>query len=310
MKKWKVALASTMAVALIAAFGLFGCSGGTEEAEQSAEETTEATEPAAEETEGEAEEAVEAEPVQLQIFAANSLEKCLPEVQALYTEQNPNVTFADTQFKSSGDLVSQLSGGATADLFISASSGKMDTAVEDGTVDEATRVDMFLNDLVVCAAADSDITIAGLEDLGTDAIATFAIGEPNAVPAGKYAVQSLETAGLCTINTDADGVMTIDWDASVADKVNAGADKVGTVASYVSEGQVELGFVYTSDIYRYDGIQAIYTVPADAHSAIVYPGAVCTTSTNAEVAQDFLNFCLTDPAAQAIFAEYGFELAA
>lgn len=36
--------------------------------------------------------------VELQVFAANSLEKALPEVQELYTEQT-GTTFADTQFK-------------------------------------------------------------------------------------------------------------------------------------------------------------------------------------------------------------------
>ena len=45
--------------------------------------------------------------VELQVFAANSLEKALPEVQELYTEQT-GTTFADTQFKASGDLVEQM----------------------------------------------------------------------------------------------------------------------------------------------------------------------------------------------------------
>ena len=36
------------------------------------------------------------EEVTLEIYAANSLEKALNEVQELYTSENPNVTFADT----------------------------------------------------------------------------------------------------------------------------------------------------------------------------------------------------------------------
>ena len=65
--------------------------------------------------------------VELQIFAANSLEKALPEVQALYIEQT-GVTFADTQFKASGDLIEQMRAGAPADVLITASTGTMDTA--------------------------------------------------------------------------------------------------------------------------------------------------------------------------------------
>ena len=162
----------------------------------------------------------------------------------------------------------------------------------------------------VCASQNSGITISSVEDLGTSSdVNSIAIGEPNTVPAGKYAVQSLETAGLCTTTTDADGKISVTYNDSVANKMNDGADKVGTVASYVKQGQCDVGFVYSSDIYRYDGIQAILTVPANYHKAIKYPGAVCTSSKNAETAKDFLNFCTTDPEAQQIFAKYGFELA-
>lgn len=65
--------------------------------------------------------------VELQVFAANSLEKALPEVQELYTEQT-GTTFADTQFKASGDLVEQMRAGAAVDVLITASKGTMDDA--------------------------------------------------------------------------------------------------------------------------------------------------------------------------------------
>jgi molybdate transport system substrate-binding protein len=80
------------------------------------------------------------------------------------------------------------------------------------------------------------------------------------------------------------------------------------VAEHVQSGDCQIGFVYSSDIYRYSGIQVAYTVPASAHKAITYPGAVCTTSTQSAAAQAFLNFCLTDPDAQKIWSEYGFQV--
>ncbi|MFQ7392016.1 MAG: substrate-binding domain-containing protein [Collinsella aerofaciens] len=58
--------------------------------------------------------------VELQVFAANSLEKALPEVQELYTDQT-GTTFADTQFKASGDLVEQMRASAAVDVLITAS---------------------------------------------------------------------------------------------------------------------------------------------------------------------------------------------
>ena len=133
------------------------------------------------------------------------------------------------------------------------------------------------------------------------------MGDPATVPAGKYAAQSLESAGFCTLGDDD----VIAWTNEVVGaKANAGADKVGTVASYVAEGQCDVGFVYSSDIFRYDGIAAIYTVPADMHKAIKYPGAPVVSAANPDAAAAFITFCMTDPDAQKVFSNYGFELAA
>ena len=147
-KPMRIVAASVCALALAGSFAMFGCSSSTETAE----------EPKAQEQAAEP-----AEQVELQIFAANSLEKALNEVQALYTEQT-GVTFADTQYEASGTLNEMLGGGATADIEITASKGTMDTAVKEGYVDEGTRFDMFTNDLVIVAGTDSDIEEMTLEE--------------------------------------------------------------------------------------------------------------------------------------------------
>ena len=293
-KTYKRFLVPALCMAIVAAFALAGCGGSSSTSSSAAESS-----------------AASADAVELNIFAANSLQKALPEVQALYTQQNPNVTFGDTQFEASGTLVQKLKDGASADIFIAASKKTMDNAVENGNIDEATRTDMFTNDLVICVQEGNDkVAVTDIKELATnDDIKTIAIGEPNAVPAGKYALQALESAGLVTYDEAEDGtVENIKWDASIEGKINAGADKVGTVASYVSEGTCSVGLVYNSDIFRYDGIEVAYTTPADSHKTILYPGGVTTDSANAEVAKDFLTFCLENADAQKIFSEYGFEL--
>lgn len=240
--------------------------------------------------------------VELQVFAANSLEKAMPEVEKLYTEQT-GVTFADTQYKGSGDLVEQMRGGAPVDVLITASSSTMDDAEEADLVDASTRTDMFTNDLVIVRAEGSDVQISSLEDVaGVDG--NIAIGEPGAVPAGKYANQSLASVGLYSNPEGTDGT----YADSIASKISQ-ADKVGTAAQYVATGDCAIGFVYSSDVYRYDGIEVAYTCPEDSHKPIVYPGAVSESSKNADAAADFLDFCMTDEGALAIWAQYGFELA-
>ncbi len=134
--------------------------------------------------------------VELQVFAANSLEKALPEVQELYTDQT-GTTFADTQFKASGDLVEQMRAGATVDVLITASKGTMDDAEAAELVDADTREDMFVNDLAIIRAEGSDTKIEAIANVA-NLDGKIAIGDAKTVPAGKYANQALASVGLYT----------------------------------------------------------------------------------------------------------------
>ena len=125
------------------------------------------------------------------------------------------------------------------------------------------------------------------------------------VPAGKYANQALASVGLYTGTEGDDG----EYAPEIADKV-ALADKVGTAAAYVSTGDCVAGFVYSSDIFRYDGIEEAFVCPEDSHKPIVYPGAVADGSEHAGEAKAFIDFCLPNKKAQKIWAKYGFELSA
>ena len=240
--------------------------------------------------------------VTLQVFAANSLQKAMPEVQGLYTEQT-GVQFADTQFLASGDLVKKMAAGAESDAFIAASESSMDDAVSQDLVDDSTRVDMFTNDLVVVKKKGSDLGISSLEDLA-DVDGKVSIGDAATVPAGKYANQALHSVDLYTGTAGDDG-RYVD---SFAPKVDTVA-KVGDAAAHVASGDAAAGMVYSSDVYRFDGVEVAFTTPAESHKPIVYPGAVSRASKNAEQAADFLDFCLNNREAQKIWAKYGFELA-
>lgn len=292
----RIVTASVCALALVGSFAMFGCS--------SSSQTTE--EPSAQEQASEPTEQVE-----LQIFAANSLSEAMEEVQDLYTKENPNITFADTQYEASGTLNEMLGAGSYADILITASKGTMDTAVKEGYVDEGTRFDMFTNDLVIVAGENSDIDELTLDDLATGQY-TIAVGDDN-VPAGNYAKQSLSTVG-CWI--DSDGTSGSDSDGKggtfdgtpLAGKVTEGSS-VGNVCSYANTGDVDVALVYTSDVYRFGGVKIVGTVPADTHKNIVYPAAVCADSENAEAAQAFLDWAYDNEDVRAIWQEWGFELA-
>lgn len=274
-----------------AGLGLAGCSGNNSSSTEKGSDAGSASKSSKKETK-----------VELQVFAANSLEKALPEVQELYTDKT-GVTFADTQFKASGDLVEQMKAGADVDVLITASKGTMDDAESAELVDSDTRENMFTNDLVIIRAEGSDVQINAIDDVA-NVDGMIAVGDAKLVPAGKYANQALASVGLYTGTEGDDG----DYADSIKDKVNAGADKVGTVAKWVSTGDCTVGFVYSSDIYRYDGVETAFTCPEDSHKPIVYPGAVSESSKNAKEAKKFIDFCMTDKKAQKVWAKYGFEL--
>ncbi len=298
-KQLRVVIAAVCAFAMVGSFALTGCSSSSSDSkstdtkqEQKAEETKDA--------------------VELQVFAANSLSKAMEEVQAAYiADGHSNVSFADTQYKASGELNEMLGAGSYADLLISASKGSMDTAVSKGYVDEGTRVDMFKNDLVMVSKEGSDLKDVTLQDIA-DGKYKFCVGDES-VPAGNYACQSLSTVGVYVPAGDEAGKTGKDISGkggSFAEGYSPVLDtSVGNVCKHAQSGDVDVAFVYTSDVYRFGGVQIVGTVPANTHKNIVYPGAVTKECKNVEATQEFLNWCLSSEKAQEIWQKWGFELA-
>ena len=299
-KQLRVAVAAVCAFAMVGAFALTGCSSSSSSESKSTETKQEQTTDAAKEA------------VELQVFAANSLSKAMEEVEQAYiADGHSNVSFKDTQYKASGELNEMLGAGSYADLLISASKGSMDTAVSKGYVDEGTRVDMFKNDLVMVSKEGSDLKDVTLQDIA-DGKYTFCVGDES-VPAGNYACQSLSTVGVYVPAGDDAGKTGKDISGkggSFADGYSPVLDtSVGNVCKHAQSGDVDVAFVYTSDVYRFGGVQIVGTVPANTHKNIVYPGAITKDCKNVEATQEFLNWCLSSDKAQEIWQKWGFELA-
>ena len=300
-KQLRVVVAAVCAFAMVGAFALTGCSSNSSSTEQKSDSTQ--TEQSADNNK---------EQVELQVFAANSLSKAMEEVEAAYiADGHDNVSFADTQYKASGELNEMLGAGSYADLLISASKGSMDTAAEKGYVDSSTRVDMFKNDLVMVSKEGTDLKDVTLQDIA-DGKYTFCVGDES-VPAGNYACQSLSTVGVYLPPASDEGKTGKD----ISGKGGTFADgyapvldtSVGNVCKHAQSGDVDVAFVYTSDVYRFGGVQIVGTVPADTHKNIVYPGAVTSNCKNTEATQEFLDWCLSSDKAQEIWQKWGFELA-
>lgn len=247
----------------------------------------------------------------LQIFAANSLSKAMDEAQKEYiADGHDDIEFADTQYKSSGELNEMLSAGTYADMLISASSASMDTAVTKNLVDESTRTDVFTNDLLMVTKTDSELENVTLEDIAAGKY-SICVGD-DSVPAGNYAAQALSTIGIYTPGTDDAGKTGKDISGkggTYSDAIKVVTDtSVGNVCKHAESGDVDISFVYESDAYRFGGVKIVGRVSNDLHKSIIYPAALTADCKNKEATAAFLDWCKTSSIAQKIWQKWGFEL--
>jgi molybdate transport system substrate-binding protein len=237
-----------------------------------------------------AEPATAEEPISLTISVAASVQDAMNDIQVAYQEEFPHVTIT-YNFGSSGSLAQQISQGAPTDIFLSASKKWMDDLEGQGEILDGSRQDLLQNAIVLIVALDND-DITDFTELTADQVGKVAIGEPESVPAGRYAREVLTTFNL--------------FDALQA-KMVFGKD-VRQVLSYVETGNADAGLVYLTDALISDQVKVVTTAPTDSHSPIVYPIAIVNDSENAEAAQDFIDFLSTETAVEN-FQDYGFTMA-
>lgn len=226
------------------------------------------------------------------ILAAASLKNALDDASAAWNKQTGKST--KVSYASSSVLAKQIEGGIPADIFISADIPWMDYVAERKLIKAPSRVDFLGNQIVLIAAKDSKLDLKVEKGfnlraaLGNDG--RLAMGNVDAVPAGKYGKAALESLGV--------------W-PSVADRV-AQAENVRMALTLVSRGEAPLGIVYKTDANAEPKVKVVGTFPADSHPAIVYPIALTASSTSAE-AKKFLEFLSSADAAK-VFEAQGFTV--
>lgn len=223
------------------------------------------------------------------VFAAASLKNALDDVNTAYTAKTGIKVTAS--YAASSTLARQIEQGAPADVFASADLAWMDYAIGKKAIDEATRMNLLGNRLVLIAPKDStigDVTIGQGFDLAKLAgDGRIAVGEVKSVPAGKYAKSALERLGA--------------WTAAEAKL--AMADNVRAALTLVARREAMLGIVYETDAKVEPGVKTVGKFPADSHPPIVYPFAALTKA--GADADGYLAF-LRSSEAKAVFERYGF----
>src|SRR5690554_5244357 len=136
-------------------------------------------------------------PYSLTVSAAVSLSDAMKRIAAEYERQHPGATIL-MNVGGSGALLQQIEKGAPVDVFASADEATMDRAQERGLLITETRRGFTGNTLVVIQSSGSPgaaIPLADLSALQQAEIRRIAIGNPDSVPAGRYARHALQEAG-------------------------------------------------------------------------------------------------------------------
>jgi len=221
---------------------------------------------------------------------AISMKEAVETLGRQFMQSHPGVTLR-YNFGSSGELQKQIEAGAPVDLFISAAQRQMDELQQKGLIDTATRRVFARNVLVVIKPAGSTLDIAKPADLTGAKVQRIVIGNPKTVPVGQYAEESLKSIGL--------------WDQLQPKLVLA--ENVRQTLDYVARGEVEAGFVYTTDMTVRPGqVVEAFRPGEETYRPVTYPTAVVKASKHPALAQAFIEL-LVSKDGQAILAKLGFQ---
>jgi len=189
-------------------------------------------------------------------------------------------------FAGSDELAAQIRQGVKPDVFASANTKLPQELFEAGLV-EQPRV-FAGNRLVLAVPEDSAITEVGdVAKPGT----TVAAGSPS-VPVGAYTREVLGNLG-------AEG-------AAILGNVRSEEPDVKGVVGKLTQGAVDAGFVYVTDVEAANGALKAIELPADASPAVAYGIAVVKGAEHAGAARAFVDGLLAD-GGQQVLRDAGFE---
>ena len=250
----------------------------------------------------------EAEPTEVLLFAAASLNTVMTDLAERYQEENPDVKIV-INADSSGTLLTQIREGYECDIFFSAAQKQMNQLEEDGLVVEGTRADVLNNQVVLVTAKGSGTKVTGLDNLQEAESIALAGGS---VPVGKYTRVALINMGILKETEEPDKITTAEVSEALGGVEISEQANVSKVLLAVAEGSCEVGTTYFSDTYGYeDQVEILETVSYDLTGDVIYP--VCrVVNQEADDAQNaaadgFYEYILSDEAKE-IFDSYYFDI--
>ena len=193
---------------------------------------------------------------------------------------------AKFSFAGSDELAAQIREGATPDVFASANTKYPDQLFAAGLVEKP--VPFTANRLVLAAPADGDVH--SLADAGRAGV-KVAIGGKG-VPIGDYTRDVLGRLGP-------EG-------KAILRNVRSEEPDVKSIVGKLTQGGVDAGFVYVTDVTASDGELKAIQLPAELQPNVQYGAAVVTGANEPKAARSFIDGLLSGDGAAAL-REAGFR---
>ena len=210
------------------------------------------------------------------VYAAASLTNVFPAI-------DPNESYS---FGGSNTLATQIRNGAPADVFASANMTLPTQLYQDGF---CSRPVVFTrNTLVIVVPTANPAHIYSIYGLTKHGVKVD-VAAPG-VPVGTYTQQVLNNMNIA----DAVNANVVSQETSVAD-----------VLAHVTSGEVDAGFVYSTDAKSVSGQVKVVKIPAWAQPKVRYGICVVSTSTHKTAAHAFIHLVLSRKG-QLQLRKYGF----
>jgi molybdate transport system substrate-binding protein len=220
----------------------------------------------------------------LTVSAAASLKTALTRYGGEFEDAEVRFSFA-----GSDELAAQIRRGAKPDVFASADTELPEELHEEGLVEKP--VTFAGNRLVLAVPASSGAGIASLRDIER-AGTTLAIGSET-VPVGSYTRAALSR-------------LPESESSAILKNVRSEEPDVAGIVGKLTQGAVDAGFVYRSDVRATGGKLTAIELPDSLQPTVAYSAAVVQGAEHEEAARAFVDGLLEGDGDQAL-DDAGFE---
>ena len=204
------------------------------------------------------------------------------------TACSPDFADADVKlsFGGSDELAAQIRQGVKPDVYAAANTKLPDQLYDDGLLEQPVK--FATNTFVLAVPKDSEID--SVDDLTKDGV-KIAIGSED-VPIGSYTRESLSKLPPAQ-------------EKAIIANVRSNEPDVKGIVGKLTQGAVDAGFVYVTDVNATNGELKAIDLPADLEPEVTYAAAVVTGAKQPDEAKAYIDGLTGGPCADAL-EEAGF----